>query len=63
MQFIWMCFILLSESITSLGKISKSLFNSKAQRQDRWLEWSEKMKVEAEMKREEFLRKQEEAGL
>ena len=38
------------------------LSKSKTAGNDRWLEWSEKMRVEAQIKREEFVKKQEEAG-
>ncbi|XP_067947394.1 uncharacterized protein [Watersipora subatra] len=52
------------ESLTGGSKKSKSLFLNRGRmtKNDRWLEWSEKMRVEAQVKKEEFLRKQEEAA-
>lgn len=53
-----------TETLGHFPKKSKSKFVSKTKmsKNDRWLEWAEKTRMEAQIKKEEFVRKQEEAG-
>lgn len=53
-----------TDIVGQLPKKSKSrlVSLSKMNKNARWLEWSEKMRMENQLKKEEFLRKQEEAG-
>ena len=59
-----MIFPSILEALANPHKKSKSKFVSKTKmsKNDRWLEWAEKTRMENQIKKEEFVRKQEEAG-